>query len=77
MLTNAQATTKGAIMLLTNLVFISLISFLFDLPWLLVIELPFLAVHRGTPQNLPIRYAEKSTDLKPRITRMSRIGKIR
>jgi hypothetical protein len=33
--TNAQATTKGAIMLVTNLVFISVISFhCSGLPWL-------------------------------------------
>jgi hypothetical protein len=48
-------------MLLTNLVFISVVSFdCFDRPWLLVIELPFRAVHQGTPQDLAIRYAENA-----------------
>src|SRR5206468_10785296 len=38
MVTNAQATTKGAIMLLTNFVVISVISFCcFGLPWLPIV----------------------------------------
>jgi hypothetical protein len=65
MLANAQATTKGAIMLLTNFVFISVISFsCFGLPRLLVIENSVLAVHRRTSQNFAVRYAESAEDLR-------------
>src|SRR5437899_12208448 len=65
MVTNAQATTKGAIMLLTNFIFISFISLLSNFSLLFWPSLashrgkPFRAVHRGTPQDLPVRYAER------------------
>src|SRR5207247_3830267 len=54
--TNAQATTKGAIMFLTNFVFISVISFhCFGLPWLPTVGghfWPFTGVQNGNQREV-------------------------
>jgi hypothetical protein len=59
---NAQATTKGAIMFLTNFVFISVISFhCFGLPWLPTVGghfWPFTGVQNGKRCEVTGKVAE-------------------
>src|SRR6266480_4546460 len=85
MVSDAQATTKGAIMFLTNFIFISVISFhCFGLPWLPTVppsfrtrglrrarRRSFLAVHRSTERKAVRGYAKRFR--QPRITRITRI----
>jgi hypothetical protein len=70
-LTNAHANSKELVILLTNFVFISVDSLLsLDFIFLFRPSLishrgkSFLAVHRCTPQNLAVRYAERCKNHK-------------
>ena len=65
---NAQATTKGAIMLLTNFVFITVISFsCFGLPWLPTVGghfWPFTGVQNGNQREVTGKWLRHVKSLK-------------